>query len=88
MANEQTVQKLVDHLFRHEAGKMVAVLTRLLGSENLDAVEDVVQDTLLKAIEVWRFRGVPDNPSAWLYKVANNKPLIGLDQPKENQNYL
>jgi len=69
------VQQLVDHLFRHEAGKMAAVLTRLLGTENLDLAEDLVQDTLLKAIEVWRFRGIPDNPPAWLYKVAHNKAI-------------
>ncbi len=72
---QEHVQQLVDHLFRHEAGKMAAVLTRLLGTENLDIAEDLVQDTLLKAIEVWRFRGVPDNPSAWLYKVAHNKAI-------------
>jgi len=69
------VKQLVDHLFRNEAGKMVAVLTRLLGAENLDAAEDIVQDTLLKAMEIWRFRGVPDNPAAWLYKVARNKAI-------------
>lgn len=72
---QEHVQQLVDHLFRHEAGRMAAVLTRLLGTDNLEIAEDLVQDTLLKAIEVWRFRGVPDNPSAWLYKVAHNKAL-------------
>lgn len=72
---QEHVQQLVDHLFRHEAGRMAAVLTRFLGTDNLEIAEDLVQDTLLKAIEVWRFRGVPDNPSAWLYKVAHNKAL-------------
>jgi len=72
---ENHVQLLVDHLFRHEAGKMVAVLTRFLGSENLSTAEDIVQETLLKAMENWRFRGVPESPSAWLYKVAHNKTI-------------
>jgi len=72
---DNNVKQLVDHLFRNEAGKMVAVLTRLLGAENLDAAEDIVQDTLLKALEIWRFRGVPDHPSAWLYKVARNNAI-------------
>lgn len=72
---DKHVQKLVDHLFRHEAGRMAAVLTRFLGTENLDTAEDLVQDTLLKAMEIWRFRGVPDKPSAWLYKVAHNKAI-------------
>ncbi len=77
-AGSENVQKLVDHLFRHEAGKMVAVLTRMLGAENLEASEDIVQDTLLKAVEVWRFRGVPENPPAWLYKVAHHKAIDWL----------
>jgi RNA polymerase sigma-70 factor (ECF subfamily) len=72
---DKNVQQLVDHLFRHEAGRMAAVLTRFLGTENLDTAQDLVQDTLLKAMEIWRFRGVPDNPSAWLYKVAHNKAI-------------
>jgi RNA polymerase sigma factor (sigma-70 family) len=73
--DNNNVQQLVDHLFRHEAGRMAAVLTRFLGTENLDTAEDLVQDTLLKAMEIWRFRGVPDNPSAWLYKAAHNKAI-------------
>jgi len=65
----------VSHLFRYEAGKMAAVLTRMLGTEHFDTAEDLVQETLIEAMETWRFRGVPDNPSAWLYKVAHNKAI-------------
>ncbi len=72
---DNSVQQLVDHLFRHEAGRMAAVLTRFLGTEHFETAEDLVQDTLLKAMEIWRFRGVPENPSAWLYKVARNKAI-------------
>jgi len=66
---------LVDHLFRHEAGKMIAVLTRLFGMHNLSMAEDVVQDAFLKATQTWKFKTVPDNPSAWLMQVAKNKAL-------------
>jgi RNA polymerase sigma factor (sigma-70 family) len=88
MTTHQNVHKLVDHLFRHEAGKMVAVLTRVLGTENLDTAEDIVQDTLLKAIDIWRFRGVPDNPPAWLYKVANNKAIDWLRSTQRKSKLL
>lgn len=71
----KNVEQLVGHLFRIEAGKMAAVLTRLLGTEHFDTAEDIVQDTLLKAMESWRMRGIPDNPSAWMYKVAHNKAI-------------
>jgi RNA polymerase sigma-70 factor (ECF subfamily) len=60
----KNVEQLVGHLFRIEAGKMAAVLTRLLGTEHFDTAEDIVQDTLVKAMESWRMRGIPDNPSA------------------------
>ncbi|MBL7873576.1 MAG: sigma-70 family RNA polymerase sigma factor [Cyclobacteriaceae bacterium] len=78
----EDVHLLIGHLFRHEAGKMAAVLTRFLGVDHLDAAEDLVQDTLLKAMETWRFRGMPDNPTAWLYKVARNK---AIDWVREQQ---
>jgi len=71
-AARDNVGKLVDHLFRHEAGKMVSVLTGTFGTENLDLVEDVVQDALVKASQVWPVRGIPDDPSAWLYQAAKN----------------
>jgi len=75
VARSENVQQLAGHLFRHEAGKMAAVLTRILGSDRLEVAEDIVQDTLMKAVETWRFKGVPENPSAWLYAVAKNKAL-------------
>jgi RNA polymerase sigma factor (sigma-70 family) len=63
------------HLFRHEAGRIVAALTRVFGVHNLALAEDVVQDALCRALEVWKFRGVPDNPSAWLMTAAKNRAL-------------
>lgn len=54
---------------------MVAALTRIFGVHNLALAEDVVQDALCRALEVWKFRGVPDNPSAWLMTTARNRAL-------------
>ncbi|MBD0278117.1 MAG: sigma-70 family RNA polymerase sigma factor [Flavisolibacter sp.] len=69
------MQHTVDHLFRHEAGKMIAVLSKLLGLQNLETAQDLVQDTLLQAMSAWSYGGLPDNPSAWLYRVARNKAI-------------
>ena len=71
----ENVQHVLGHLFRHEAGRMAAVLTRYLGAEHFEIAEDLVQDTLLKAMETWPFHNMPENPSAWLYKVAKNKAI-------------
>jgi RNA polymerase sigma-70 factor (ECF subfamily) len=64
-----------DHLFRRESGRMVAALTRIFGVHNLALAEDVVQDAFCRALEVWRFRGVPENPSAWLMATAKHRAL-------------
>src|ERR1700730_83650 len=69
------VGELVDHLFRHSAGQMVATLTRMLGPQNLSLAEEVVQDALVRAIETWPHRGVPENPRGWLMQVARTRAL-------------
>src|SRR5437870_7415188 len=72
---DQHVMELHEHLFRREAGRMVATLTRIFGVHNLALAEDVVQDAFCRALEVWKFRGVPENPSAWLMTTAKNRAL-------------
>src|SRR5439155_11986045 len=69
------VSQLVEHLFRHEAGKMVATLTRIFGVENLNLAEDVVQEALARALQTWPFYGVPQNPSAWIMRASRNLAL-------------
>lgn len=73
---------LVDHLFRRQAGQMVATLTRTLGSRHLALAEDAVQDALMTAMQQWSFRGVPENPEAWLFQVARNRALDRLRHSK------
>ncbi|HEX6807641.1 MAG TPA: DUF6596 domain-containing protein [Gemmatimonadaceae bacterium] len=67
--------QLDEHLFRRESSRMVAALTRIFGVHNLSMAEDVVQDAFVRALEVWKVRGVPDNPSAWLMATAKNRAL-------------
>jgi RNA polymerase sigma-70 factor (ECF subfamily) len=69
------VSQLVEHLFRHEAGKIVATLTRIFGIEHLQLAEDVFQEALTKALQTWPYYGIPKNPSAWLMQVARNLAL-------------
>jgi RNA polymerase sigma factor (sigma-70 family) len=66
---------LNEHLFRRESGRLVAALTRIFGVHNLALAEDVVQDAFCRALEVWKVRGVPENPSGWLMAVARNRAL-------------
>lgn len=77
----------VEFLFRRESGRMVAVLTRLFGVHNLALVEDVVQDAFCRALEVWKFRGMPDNPSAWLMTAAKNRALDVLRRERTARSF-
>lgn len=83
MQQQKNIRQLIDHLFRHESGKMISVLSKLLGLQNLETANDIVQDSLLQAMNTWRFKGIPDNPSAWLYRVAKNKAIDFLRKEKK-----
>ena len=54
---------------------MIATLVRIFGPRHIDLAEEVVQDALLKALQQWPYRGVPENPLAWLIQVAKNRAL-------------
>jgi RNA polymerase sigma factor (sigma-70 family) len=72
---DSEVQHTVEHLFRHESGKMLAVLVRLFGLSRVEIAEDLVQETLLAAFETWKLKGMPDQPRAWLYRAAKNRTI-------------
>jgi RNA polymerase sigma-70 factor (ECF subfamily) len=74
----EPASRLVEHFFRHESGRLVAVLARVFGLRNWELVEDMVQSALVEALQAWRAHGVPDNPSAWMHRVARNKVLDAL----------
>lgn len=64
---------LIPHLFRTEFRKIISVLCKLLGIEHIDIAEDIASETFLTAMETWAYKGLPENPVAWLYAVAKNK---------------
>lgn len=65
--------QLIPKLFRTEYQKIVSVLCHLFGIQHIEIAEDIVSDTFLSATETWSIKGVPENPTAWLYTVAKNK---------------
>jgi predicted RNA polymerase sigma factor len=65
--------ELIPHLFRTEYRKIVSVLYKLFGIEYIEIAEDIASDTFLLASELWGLKGMPENPTAWLYTVAKNK---------------
>jgi RNA polymerase sigma-70 factor (ECF subfamily) len=75
-------QELIPHLFRTEAGKITAVLCKTFTLAHLEVAEDITSETFLAALETWPYRGIPENPVAWLYTVARNKARNRLHREK------
>ena len=79
MTEEQSQARAsVDHLFRHQSGRMVATLVRIFGIRHLDLVEEMVQEAFVTAMRRWPYHGLPQNPTAWLVQVAKNRALDEL----------
>src|SRR6185312_16694924 len=75
VADPEPAPALPEHYFRHEFGRLVSVLSRRFGVHRVELCEDAVQTALLRAVQSWPQRGLPDDRSAWLYRVAMNEVL-------------
>ncbi|MDT7831529.1 sigma-70 family RNA polymerase sigma factor [Flavobacteriaceae bacterium S356] len=77
----------VEHIFRHEYGKIVAILVHKFGAQSLEKIEDAVQNAFLKAMQIWGYKEVPKNPTAWLLRVASNGLIDVLRREKKVQKH-
>src|SRR5438552_19128246 len=75
-------KEALKHLFQVEFTKMVAVISNLFGLEHIEIAEDIVSKTFLLALETWGIKGIPKNPTAWLYLVAKQKTLRHIGRNK------
>jgi RNA polymerase sigma factor (sigma-70 family) len=80
------LSQVVEHLFRHETGKMVSILTRIFGVKHLSLAEDVVQEALARALQTWPYYGIPRNPVAWIMQVSKNLALDAIRREKVFRN--
>jgi RNA polymerase sigma-70 factor (ECF subfamily) len=69
---------LLEHLFRHQVGRVVGHLARVLGPARLDLAEESMQEAMLRALQAWPYQGIPENPGAWLLRVAHNAAIDSL----------
>lgn len=75
MSSASDIHKLLDETVRRERGWLISSLVSKLGPAKFDLAEDVAQDSIVKALATWPFKGVPDNPRAWLRRVAGNAAI-------------
>lgn len=82
--SEHRAGQVAGDLFRRESARLVAMLAGWLGTHRLQLAEDVVQEALVRALQTWPYRGVPDNPAAWLTQTARN---LALDHLRREQRW-
>jgi RNA polymerase sigma factor (sigma-70 family) len=82
-----TAPELPAHWFRRELGRLVSILSRRFGIQRLELCEDAAQTALLQATQSWSSK-LPDDPGAWLYRVAHNHVLDELRREKRDERYL
>jgi RNA polymerase sigma-70 factor (ECF subfamily) len=83
-ADGPRITQVAENFFRQEGARLVATLTAHLGTHQLQLAEDVVQEALVRALQTWPYRGVPDNPAAWLTQTAKN---LALDHLRREQRW-
>ncbi len=81
-------QELIPHLFRTEFSRIAAVLCKRMGIEHMEIAEDIASETFLQALESWSYKGIPENPVAWLYAVAKNKTQNHLKHRRVFENKI
>ncbi len=83
---EQT--QILPDLFRTEYSKIVAVLCKNFGMQHIELAEDIAGETFLLASSTWGLKGLPQNPTAWLYTVAKNKAIDYLKRKTNFKNKI
>ena len=82
-----TAPELPEHWFRRELGRLVSILSRRFGLHRMELCEDAAQTALLRATQSWSSK-LPDDPGAWLYRVAHNHVVDELRREKRDERYL
>ncbi len=81
------LEREIEAVFRRDSGRLISVLTRIFGPQNLELAEDVVQESFVRAMTVWSKDGIPDNPSAWLMTTARNRAIDAIRRERTRRTF-
>jgi len=81
------IQSEIERLFRRESGRLISVLTRILGAQNLELAEDVVQESFVMALDRWSESGIPVNAEAWLLTTARNRAVDAIRRERTRRKF-
>lgn len=79
-----TARDTLDHLLRHDYGRVVASLMREFGANRLASIEDALGQALVEALAAWTHQGVPPSPRAWLHRAARHRLIDELRKARRN----
>ncbi|MEN8184151.1 MAG: sigma-70 family RNA polymerase sigma factor [Myxococcota bacterium] len=83
----QHIDAEIELLFRRESARLISVLTRILGPQNLELAEDVLQESFIAALDDWSHKGIPDNPSGWLVTAARNRAIDAIRRERTRRTF-
>lgn len=81
------IEREIEKLFRRESGRLISVLTRILGAQNLELAEDVVQESFVAALDGWSKTGVPANAEGWLLTTARNRAVDAIRRERTRRKF-
>ena len=87
MISADSAQEEIESLFRRESKRLISVLTRILGPQNLELAEDVMQESFVAALDSWTDSGIPENPSAWLLTTARNRAVDAIRRERTRRTF-
>ncbi len=85
--NERDRQQVIASVFMRESVRLTGMLTRLLGPQNVELAEDVVQEAFLAASKRWSVTGVPQNPAGWLMRTARNRAIDAIRRERKRRHF-
>jgi RNA polymerase sigma-70 factor (ECF subfamily) len=71
------VPKAIEAVWKIESTRLIAAIARV--THDIGIGEELAQDALLTALELWPEEGIPENPGAWLMTAAKRR---AIDSPK------
>ncbi|HEY8309128.1 MAG TPA: sigma-70 family RNA polymerase sigma factor, partial [Gemmatimonadaceae bacterium] len=70
------VHKTIEAVWKIESTRLIAAIARVTG--DVGVAEELAQDALVTALELWPTEGIPENPAAWLMKAAKRRAIDSL----------
>jgi RNA polymerase sigma-70 factor (ECF subfamily) len=70
------IHRTIEAMWKIESARLIAAIARV--TRDIGVAEELAQDALVTALEVWPEQGIPESPAAWLMTAAKRRALDSL----------